>query len=95
MKNEQYVIVRSNLAGVFCGTLENKSGTEVVLTNARKIYRWQGAYTVEDIAVKGLNVDTSQITVPVEKIIINDVCQVLPTTDAAQKILTEAPIWTF
>ena len=95
MKKEQYVIVRSNLAGVFCGTLENKNGTEVVLTNARKIYRWQGAYTVEDIAVKGLNVNTSQITVPVEKIIIDDVCQVLPTTDAAQKILTEAPIWTF
>ena len=95
MKKEQYVIVRSSLAGVFCGTLENKNGTEVVLTNARKIYRWQGAYTVEDIAVKGLNAEASQITVQVGEIVIDDVCQVLPTTDAAQKILTEAPTWTF
>ena len=94
MKNEKYVVVRSNMAGVFCGTLKNKNGTEVVLANARKIYRWQGAYTVEDIAVKGLNADTSQITVSVEEIVVDDVCQVLPTTNAAQKILTEAPIWT-
>ena len=95
MNNEKYVVVRSNMAGVFCGTLKNKNGTEVVLANARKIYRWQGAYTVEDIAVKGLNAEDSQITVSVKEIIIDDVCQVLPTTNTAQKILEEAVAWTF
>lgn len=95
MNEMKYVVVRSNMAGVFCGTLKTKNGTEVVLTNARKIYRWQGAYTVEDIAVKGLNVEASQITVPVGEIVIDDVCQVLPATNTAQKILTEAPAWTF
>ena len=95
MNNEKYVVVRSNMAGVFCGTLKNKNGTEVVLANARKIYRWQGAYTVEDIAAKGLNAEASQITVSVKEMIIDDVCQVLPTTNTAQKILTEAAAWTF
>ena len=95
MNNEKYVVVRSNMAGVYCGTLKNKNGTEVVLANARKIYSWQGAYTVEDIAVKGLNAEASQITVSVKEIIIDDVCQVLPTTNTAQKILTEAAAWTF
>lgn len=74
MKKGSYVIVRSNMAGVFAGEFESKNGTEVTLENARKIYYWQGANTVEDIAISGLNVEQSKITVEVPEIIIDDVC---------------------
>ena len=94
MKKGNYVIVRSNMAGVFGGTLESKTGTEVVLTDARKIYSWRGANTVEDIATKGVDADNSRITVSVAEIVIDDVCQVLVTTKEAKKVIKEAEVWT-
>lgn len=94
MKKGNYVIVRSNMAGVFGGTLESKTGTEVVLTDARKIYSWRGANTVEDIAAKGVDVENSRITVSVAEIVIDDVCQVLVATKEAEKVIKEAEIWT-
>ena len=94
MKKGNYVIVRSNMAGVLCGTLESKTGTEVVLTDARKIYSWRGANTVEDIAIKGVDAENSRITVSVAEIVIDDVCQVLVATKEAEKVIKGAETWT-
>ena len=70
MKKGNYVVVRSGQAGVFAGEFIEKNGAEVTLKNARKIYKWDGAYTVEDIAVKGLaNVNSCQITIVVPEIV--------------------------
>ena len=96
MEKGNYVVVRSGQAGVFAGEFVEKNGTEVILKNARKIYRWDGAYTVEDIAVKGLaNIDCCQITIVVPEIVIDDVCQVLPTSEVARGILEGTPVWTY
>lgn len=90
MKN-QYVIVRSNMAGVFFGILKERIGAEVTLLKARKIYHWIGANTVEDIAVYGVSGD--KITCEVDNMVILDVCQVLPCTQESILKIQNSPVW--
>lgn len=44
------VIVRANGAGVFYGTLKEKDGDEVLLADARRIFRWRGASECIELA---------------------------------------------
>ena len=47
------VLVRTYSAGVHVGTLGARSGDEVELTNARRIWRWKGGNTLHEIALHG------------------------------------------
>ena len=49
----EVVMVRSRDAGVFYGHLEKRTGDEVHLTNARRVYYWDGAATLSELATKG------------------------------------------
>ena len=42
-ENKNYVIVRGDRSGVFFGELKERSGQEVELRNARKLWYWDGA----------------------------------------------------
>ena len=63
-------MVRTNNAGVHYGTLESREGQEIHLSNARRIWSWQGALSLSEIASKGLDVKNSKLSVPVEEIIL-------------------------
>ena len=54
MENKNYVIVRGDHSGVFFGELKERSGQEVELRNARKLWFWDGAAAVEQIAKDGV-----------------------------------------
>ena len=89
------VVVRAEGAGVFFGTLVGKEGNEVQLKDARKLYYWSGAKTVEDLAVKGVKYpDNCQFTIVVDNIIINNYIQILPCTKKASISLKNVSIWT-
>lgn len=91
---EKTVIIRSNMAGVFFGTLAEQNVNEVTLNNARKIYYWSGAACVEEISQNGIkNLEESRITMEVESIVIFDVCQILLCTDQAVENLKSAKAW--
>ncbi len=54
MANEmKYVICRTNSAGVFAGFFESRNGKEVVLRDARRIWRWSGAASLSQLAMEG------------------------------------------
>ena len=92
----KYVIVRSNLAGVFFGILINKDGDELTLKNARKFYYFSGANTVEDLATQGaLNIEKCKLTVEVEEIVISKFEQILPCTKNAINQIKTIPIWMY
>ena len=52
-ENLRYVIVRTYSAGVFAGNLESRNGREVVLRSARRIWYWDGAATLSQLAMEG------------------------------------------
>ena len=94
MENKNYVIVRGNRSGVFFGELKERNGQEVELLNARKLWYWDGAAAVEQIAKDGVkNPGACKFTVSVESMIITDAIQVLPCTDAAKKSISGVAEW--
>ncbi len=59
------VIVRTYSAGAHFGYLLARSGKEVRLERSRRIWRWFGAWTLSEIATKGLDQKRSKIGAPV------------------------------
>jgi len=92
----KYVIVRSNLAGIFFGILLKKNKTELILKNARKFYYFSGANTVEDLAITGaLNKENCKMTVEVPEIVISEYVQILPCSKIAITQNKSIPIWKY
>lgn len=81
---ENYVIVRGNRSGVFFGILKSRNGQDVELNNVRKLWYWDGAAAVEQIAKDGVkNPSGCKFTVTVDSMIVTDAIQIIPCTDAA------------
>ena len=78
------VIIRADRAGVFFGTLKEKCGNEVTLTNARRLWYWDGAASLSQLAVDGtVRADNCKFTVTVPEITILGVIEIIPCTDKA------------
>ena len=85
------VLIRANGAGVYFGTLERMEGNQVKVANVRNIWRWTGASCLSQIANKG--VTGSKIGPVVSSMVINNVLQVIPLTEAAIANLERQPEW--
>lgn len=86
------VIIRTYSAGVWFGTLIEKAGNEVILSNARRMWRWWAAESISlsAVSIHGIKQDKSKICEPVESIWLEAI-EILPCADKAIKSLTEAP----
>ena len=85
------VLIRANGAGVYFGTLERMEGDQVKVANVRNIWRWTGASCLSQIANEG--VTDSKIGPVVSSMVINNVLQVIPLTEAAIANLERQPEW--
>ena len=59
----QKCIVRTYSAGVWFGEIAEKSGNEVIIKNARRMYRWWAAESISlsAVALHGIKQDKSKI----------------------------------
>ena len=88
------VIVRGDRSGVFYGTLEEKNGTEVTLKDCRRIWYWEGAASISQLAVNGTTKPSEcKFTVTVPDIIITDAIEIIPCTEDAKKSIEGVPEW--
>lgn len=93
MENKYYII-RGDRSGVFFGQIADRNGEEVELRNVRKLWYWDGACAVEQLAVDGVtNPSDCKFTVVVPEMIVTDAIQILPCSDKAAKILGEVKAW--
>lgn len=94
-KNEvKKVIVRGESSGVFFGTLEERNGREVTLSNCRRAWYWEGAASISQLAVDGTsNPEACLFTVVVPEIVILDAIEVIPCTDKAIKSIDSVQVW--
>lgn len=74
------VLVRTYSAGVHYGYLKSRDGKEVVLENARRIWRWFGAWTLNEIATAGLDQKKSKIAAPVSSIVLTEAIEIIDVT---------------
>ena len=90
MNQTQFVghkcIIRTYSAGVHFGTLESIDGKAAVLVDARRIWQWYGANTLNEIAATGVAAK-SRISNPVPCILLTEAIEVIPVTDDAAKSL--------
>ena len=83
--SEDYVIIRSDRAGVFAGHLveHDRATQHVVLRDARRLWYWIGA-SLNEVAVRGaIEPNRCKYTVPVAEHTIGSVFEVIPVSDAA------------
>ena len=93
MENKYY-IVRTNRAGVFFGKIKERSADEITMTDVRKIWYWDGACAVEQLALEGTKKPQScNFTVVVPEMIIAEPIQIIPCTDKAIESLMGVAIW--
>lgn len=93
MENKYYII-RGDRSGVFFGQIAGRNGREVELRNVRKLWYWDGACAVEQLAVDGVtNLSNCKFTVVVPGMVVTDAIQILPCSDKATKILGEVKVW--
>lgn len=80
------VIIRTYSAGVWCGYLEQKSGNEVILKDARRLWRWWAAESISlsGVANYGVIPEKSKIAPKVENVWLEAI-EIIPTTDKAEK----------
>lgn len=86
------VIIRTYSAGVHFGYLVSREGKEVTLSKARRIWRWYGANTINEIATTGLNSNMSRVSTPVEEIVLTEAIEVVTCTETAVASI-EAAKW--
>lgn len=88
------VIVRGDRSGVFFGTLASKEGQEVKLENCRRLWYWDGAASLSQLAMEGVTEpENCKFTVTVNEIIITDVIEIIPCTDKAIGIIEGVREW--
>lgn len=90
----KYVIVRTYSAGVFAGYLESRDGKEVVLRNARRIWYWEGAASLSQLAMSGTSLP-SKCKFPEEmnRVELTEVIEIIDCTEKARKSIKEVAIW--
>lgn len=104
LKNEKYleeikmlnkkVIVRGDRSGVFFGTLAKKDGREVTLENCRRLWYWDGAASISQLATDGTKAPGNcKFTVVVNEIVILDTIEIIPCTDKAVNSIEGVPVW--
>lgn len=86
----EYVIVRTYSAGVHFGKLESREGKEVVLSDARRIWYWEGAFTLSAVATNGANTK-SKLSLAVAEILLTEAIEIILCTQKASAILRSLP----
>lgn len=88
------VIVRGDRSGVFFGTLAAKEGREVKLEKCRRLWYWDGAASISQIALEGVTAPKScKFSVTVDEIMILDAIEIIPCTEKAIEIIEEVKVW--
>lgn len=88
------VIVRGEESGVFFGVLAARDGREVRLTNCRRLWYWDGAASISQLAKDGTKApEKCKFTVTVDEIEILDAIEVIPCTPESSENIKSVKEW--
>lgn len=88
------VIVRGDRSGVFFGTLADRNGREVKLEKCRRLWYWDGAASISQLATDGtMKPNQCKFTVTVDEIVILDAIEIIVCSDNASKKIEGVREW--
>lgn len=89
-----YCIVRTYSAGVFAGYIESRDGKEVRMVQARRIWYWDGANSLSDLATIGTTKpENCKFCAPIT-VTLTEVIEIDEVTEQAKKSIEEVAVWT-
>tara|TARA_R100001530_G_scaffold13251_1_gene12239 strand:- start:288 stop:659 length:372 start_codon:yes stop_codon:yes gene_type:complete len=89
-----YVIVRTYSAGVFAGYLEKKKDQNAIMRNARRLWYWDGAASLSQLAMEGVSKpEKCKFPCEVDKIELDQVIEVIECTQKAKDSIASVTIW--
>ena len=92
--DKDYVIVRTEKAGVFAGYLRSLTDDVAVLDKARRIWYWDGASSLSELAVEGTSKpENCKFPCEVPYVTLFKVIEILPVSAKAQKSIGDVPVW--
>lgn len=87
-------IIRGDRSGVFFGVIEAREGREVTIRNCRRLWYWDGAASLSQLALEGTKKPGGcQFTVTVPEITVLDAIELIPCSDEAVRSISEVPVW--
>ena len=87
-------IIRANGAGVFFGEVNKIEGSTVTLTNARRLWYWDGAASLSQLAQEGTaKPNNCKFPVAVDEVTVFNVLEILSVTDKAAKSIDGVKVW--
>ena len=90
-----YKMVRTYSAGVFAGYVESLDGQHAVLRNARRIWYWDGAATLSELATRGTSKpEKCKFPCEVNRIELTNVIELIDITETAEKSSKGVAEWT-
>lgn len=92
----RYVIVRTKNAGAFAGeeqSVDLSQGT-VTLVQARRLWYWDGAASLSELAVRGTSrPDNCKFPIAVPSIDLTEVIEVIECAEEGRKSIESVPVW--
>lgn len=89
-----YCMVRTYSAGVFAGYIESREGKEATLRNARRIWYWDGAASLSQLATDGTSKpENCKFPCPVDSVTLTEVIEIIPITEKAKKSIEGVVVW--
>jgi len=95
-KGMKYVICRTYSAGVFAGYLEKRTGQEVVLRNARRLWWcWDESESLSELSVRGVSKpENCEFPAEVDRVELMQAIEILDCSEEAQKSIASVKEWT-
>lgn len=76
----KFVLIRTINAGVHYGSLTEILSEDykvIRLKNARRVWSWSGALSLSEVAMCGIEISLSKISVPVDEIILTQAIEII------------------
>lgn len=91
----QYCMVRTENAGVFAAVVTEVDGDVAKLASARRIYYWQGAASLSELATRGTSKPAGcKFPAAVDSLVVRGWIELIPITEVAKATIAQVPVWT-
>ena len=92
--DKQFYIIRADRAGVFFARIKERSGGEAVLTDCRRLWYWDGAASLSQLATDGTSKPGNcKFSVTVPEMTVLGVIEIIPCSDSAVKSIQGVAEW--
>ena len=91
---KKYFIVRTEQAGMFFGQIKKRTGTDVVMTDCRRLWYWDGAASSSQLAIDGVSKpENCKFPEALKENLLFGAKEITPCTEKSVASIKGVPVW--